>query len=1454
MRPTALIRLLVALLLLAAAIGTAPLTIPARAQRTAPPADEITVEPSPVEMLSEMAGAAPMAKIAPALRTAAAENSNSTQLVVVESAEPIDLGAFAERVHTFTWPAGEHVAILDARSADLVRIASLPGVARISSGELDPTRRPLDPNVLESLGIRAGLASPPDSNPGSPPAIAEGGRDDPGDSVPTSDDGRGNAPSGWFDIRDGHSAAEAWGMGFRGTGVKVAMLDTGVDFAQQDLQDTWAVLPDGHPYAGWPQVYDPTAAYQFVIDRVVAPGSGLLRTGQGGLIELYQESEVTETEREGQTVTSACFRPLNARFGLLDAECDYIVPASKGARVRFGHHPDYFLTAIRRGEFVGVLLVDANESGAYDTIYVDLDSDHDFTDEKPVTKSSPLSWRDIDDPPDGIADLSGGLLYFLADGKLPIPGAYLWGVEDEIPEAGTLVGMFVDLGLHGTMCSSSIVSQGRLGEHRGRVSLRDLPGGVPAAVNPGLAPGAKLVAIGDVLSTNIVTQSAWRYAIFGHDPDRQDDDVQITSNSYGSSELDHEGWDPDSRFIDHYVRSFSPSTTFLVATGNGAPGYGTITPPSPVTGLGIGSSTQFGSAVGLSITETRQITFGDIVAFSNRGPGADGRNGPDITANGASGWGAAPLNILSANPGAVATSTGRGEEANIPWGGTSRSSPAAAGAMALTYEAFRTKHGRWPTWQEARSVLMAGARFAGYDTFTMGAGVLDAADAVRIASGDHGVFAIPSRWTAGDYRGKRYPGFAKLATPGSTHTVSFTLRNPSDGPIDVTLRGQTLRRLGAHESVLNTNLNSESEYKSPGAYGDLRAIPDYLIPIERGGIPEGTDLMIVRAALPLTQADIDRDDAVLLENSYSVRIIQHTDWDGDGQLWSDANSNGTVNFQQNGNGDIDWSTAEMDRYEFEALNEHTAETNNWEVGVHHPLERWRDGLHIGVWHSEMDCEDENDPETCTGRTPLMPETTMTFRIEFFAYEDWAWLTVSDPVVKVPANDELAFSATLRVPADAAPGAYQGAIFADYDRAGDDPPFAAGGGYELPVQRVVIPVNANVSARYAWQGTIALGGKDARDGDSPYDNGAVRGGTDRSWRPETGDWRFFFVDASDPAPGTRWLVRTRWDDAIAESSDIDTSIWGRARDRYSDPSDPENSDDDWSDLAWYGPHTLEKIGASQSAYVDSGTWRFNTTSGANEDWIAAPAAEGLTELMLHHVLFSGSQFELPFETTVGSVRVRPALLHLYSDGCTTMYLESQIDLDGFEFAAIGLSDVTEVHGQSLGAGELYTHTLTVEGSAARFVVALRGEPGSDLDLVVYYDLDRDGEADEELARSESPTANERVELSGIRPPGDYLIVVEPFDVPASGTTFDLTIDVVSGNDMRAQGVPANVEAGREYSVEVCTNGVEGEDGPLNGVVVFGPEGGPAVVSAPVTWMLERPVHTVFLPRLHLEGER
>ncbi len=62
-----------------------------------------------------------------------------------------------------------------------------------------------------------------------------------------------------WDVDYLHGATDAWDMGFYGDGVKIAVIDTGMDMAHPDLYGQQARYSSG-AYAGWPIAFEASAA------------------------------------------------------------------------------------------------------------------------------------------------------------------------------------------------------------------------------------------------------------------------------------------------------------------------------------------------------------------------------------------------------------------------------------------------------------------------------------------------------------------------------------------------------------------------------------------------------------------------------------------------------------------------------------------------------------------------------------------------------------------------------------------------------------------------------------------------------------------------------------------------------------------------------------------------------------------------------------------------------------------------------------------------------------------------------------------------------------------------------------------------------------------------------------------------------------------------------------------
>jgi len=485
-------------------------------------------------------------------------------------------------------------------------------------------------------------------------------------------------PMDWFEVmpEGPHKAKVAWERGYRGEGVSVAVLDDGIDPAHPDLMGTQKIYSSTvrTEYNGWPVVFSPFSQYLYFLDEFL--GTTHIAYGYSS-VHYVDTSETPSLTDCGVEVSCFDYTPL-IDVGVEGTQHTYIISdtMTQSGIVHAGTHPDNDLRDFLWGEKPAIIVTDPNTPGVYDTVYMDLDNDYDFRDEKPLTKAdvsdlentqnNMIAYRDMDG--DGLADISGGMVYFIGDGAHVLPASdYIWGASCPgfmCPGNGDLVAIsgstFDRSYSHGTQCASNVVGQGVTQSINNSMlpEFADLGGdGKADGAVFGMAPDAKVVNVSDIYYNHeSSTIDAWLFAAVGYDACDQTgfdlntyggctdtDAIQVTSNSYGSSDTDNDGWEYRGQLMSQVQRWYAPYLQHTVSTGNGAPAYGTVAPPSPATGIGVGASTEFGSTGWDSITYTTQIMNNDVTPFSNRGPGARGSNGVDVVAGGAFAAGAEEL-------------------------------------------------------------------------------------------------------------------------------------------------------------------------------------------------------------------------------------------------------------------------------------------------------------------------------------------------------------------------------------------------------------------------------------------------------------------------------------------------------------------------------------------------------------------------------------------------------------------------------------------------------------------------------------------------------------------------------------------------------------------------------------------------------------------------------------------
>jgi subtilisin family serine protease len=458
---------------------------------------------------------------------------------------------------------------------------------------------------------------------------------------------------------------DAWDMGFTGNGVIVAIIDTGIDFATPDLMGTQARVSNASsPYYGWPIVIDlnSLASYQ-----------------QG--IPAYNSWYANTTS--------------------VDVGNCHVTGTSKSGIYHIGDHPDLHLASYY-GRPVKVLVVDEKAAGVYDTVYVDLNDNLDFRDDKPCRKGDEISFWDRDS--DGLADESGGMIYFIADGQTPLPFSKMcYGEKAKIAGNGELVAFEYDSESHGTMCASIVAAQGK--------NIL------------GIAPDARIMSV----RLGEENELLCLLTALGYDGvPNTGDEGDIISRSGGLMCQLNKGGDVSSAFLEYLSTNISPKTTIVYANGNDGSGYGTCNPPLGEHTINVGAT--------YDLWWNGSSKKGDVTRFSSRGPNALGNVKPNLLAPGYRTPDSLPLWI-----------THSGKAAWDGWGaGTSAATPHAAGVIALIYQAYKERYERFPTSTEARDILMSSATDIDEEIFAQGSGMINATKAVEIACGMDGVLIEPA--------------------------------------------------------------------------------------------------------------------------------------------------------------------------------------------------------------------------------------------------------------------------------------------------------------------------------------------------------------------------------------------------------------------------------------------------------------------------------------------------------------------------------------------------------------------------------------------------------------------------------------------------------------------------------------------------------------------------------------
>lgn len=517
--------------------------------------------------------------------------------------------------------------------------------------------------------------------------------------------------------------------GITGSGVKIAIVDTGVDYAHPDLQSKLIY------YVG---------SYRTVYGTTSNIREPMVLDADESQVILTQSFEANSTGYIN--VSSASFTVLDPFKETVTPSYPYYyvgnISSSDGV-YKFGMTLEYTVAGLVS---VGVLMSDPDTPGNYTLLVIDANNDGVFGDNGDIVVTYDGN-RILYSPEEDLSlGVAGGFFYDVGL-WFNSYGAYYPGWDLN----GNYISLFYDFEGHGTSCASAAAGNG-------------IVNGIAKDAN---VIGVKALWYGDV-EMGLLWASGFDVNNNGTIYYTGEKRADVISDSWGISNFIYDisgfGYDIESMLINAlttpgFLDPSFPGILVVQAAGNGGPGFGTVTSPGAAVGaLTVSAST---------LWKVYQVGYGyggytqdNIIMWSARGPVPMGYLKPDIVDVGAWGITAAPIPIYY----------------NI-FGGTSYATPLTAGAVALLIQALEEKVGSSANSvppSMLKEILMNTADSLGYMPYDQGAGRINITRAVQYVLGKSDELLISSQseyslsaskmssmwyWTFQDYMPGSFLGF-----------------------------------------------------------------------------------------------------------------------------------------------------------------------------------------------------------------------------------------------------------------------------------------------------------------------------------------------------------------------------------------------------------------------------------------------------------------------------------------------------------------------------------------------------------------------------------------------------------------------------------------------------------------------------------------------------------------------
>ena len=923
-----------------------------------------------------------------------------------------------------------------------------------------------------------------------------------------------------------------------GKDIKIAIIDTGVDFSNPDIQDSLARDKQNVPI-----MLDPDGQGLILTNATFAAN-----IDQYGTIKNFTKSEKYNTtsnayvknrggvflniDQNGDGTSLLVYNsmfPMHGNSPLLNGTLSDDMKIGKDKHDYIDSKSGiYHLGVMYQGtpqqpQVVPVLITDSKTSGVYDTITPDMstswqdfinksenkkpDFDFDFTDDVQHTIGDGNEFLLYDFDDDGKFDYSAGTLgaqildiYGVIKNESNINknfGAVNGTLLSPLDQNGEFFGVMTDVLGHGTASAGTIVSKG-LQEY-------DIYNDTKKYHIKGIAPDAKIIPVKALWFGDILYAWLWSAGFDNEDIEWNfsgETRADIISNSWGVSTFPNFEYAPGFDLLSLVMTTLSipdsfaedyPGVLMISSAGNSGHGYGTIgLPNASPTGISVGATTN-NIFVGFGPFKD-EPRFGNsskhsdhVVDFSSRGPTLIGDPKPDLMSIGA----------YSFTPSSVTKpSEDYKQEPFEIFGGTSMSAPIVSGTAALVMQSLNENSDSFSPF-DVKNILMSTAKDMQNDVFTQGSGMVDSLDAVRLIYGEGAVFQVYNTESS-----KNLHSVLKLPLENLNYTA-FGMLSPS---ISLDKINQTSWFGGR----LNPGEISKTIFKIENPTNNtlsIKIIPQKLKLIEKLSYNGITEPRLKDSYL--NETDTFAPNYIQLSNlaasstktsnfvkdmpEDSSLLILNTNFSFD-QFMNQTNPIYADDLKISSLYMYDWKdkddNSEISSDELSLVNRGGSWGTNQELRITEPITQFENEPIVGIYPV---------PERYSfwGGSINQNSTSMNYTLSasYFKKTIWNDIIIEKQSVVIPPNEIVEVNAHISTRDDQKTGIYSGFLIFEGDQHTTN----------IPVSYVIVE-KVKKDIPFTFIGS--------NDDDVTFDNNYVKGAFDMSNRYMAGDWRQYYLDIED----------------------------------------------------------------------------------------------------------------------------------------------------------------------------------------------------------------------------------------------------------------------------------------------------------------------------------------------------